>query len=72
MERKRLENILSQSFQAFLIIIYDNSNDSIPNICNEQSKNNHSITYIHNKEKKEFNMNLNFYLKIPIQNILCG
>ncbi len=61
--RKRLENILSQSFQDFLIIIYDNSNDSTPDICNEHFKNDHRITYIHDKEKKGIEHAFNFLLQ---------
>ena len=60
---KRLENILSQSFQDFLIVIYDNSNDSTPDICNEQSKKDHRITHIHDKEKRGIEYAFNFLLQ---------
>ena len=40
--QKRLEQILSQSFEDFQIIIYDNSTDSTPTICNEFSNNEES------------------------------
>jgi len=47
--RNRLDNILSQTFQDFQIIIYDNSNDSTPLICNEYVNRDNRITYIHEK-----------------------
>ncbi len=44
---KRLENILSQTFQDFEIIIYDNSSDATQSICMEYSKKDDRIKYFH-------------------------
>jgi len=61
--KKRLEQILSQSFKDFLIIIYDNSSDSTPDICTEFSKNDDKIRYIHDKERKGIEHAFEFLLK---------
>jgi glycosyltransferase involved in cell wall biosynthesis len=48
--KNRLDNILSQTFQDFEIIIYDNSNDSTPKICREYAQNDDRIDYVHEKK----------------------
>ena len=48
---KRLENILSQSFQNFELIIYDNSNDSTQEICSKFKEKDERIKYFHEEEK---------------------
>jgi len=54
--RKKLDSILSQTFTDFELIISDNgSTDSTPLICNEYSKKDKRIRYIHhNKNRKVF------------------
>jgi glycosyltransferase involved in cell wall biosynthesis len=49
--KNRLDNILSQTFQDFEIIIYDNSNDSTPKICREYAQNDDRIDYVHEKKR---------------------
>jgi glycosyltransferase involved in cell wall biosynthesis len=47
----KLENILSQTFQDFEIIIYDNSNDSTPDICKKYVIKDKRIQYIHEQKR---------------------
>ena len=61
--RKRLENILSQSFQDFEIIIYDNSNDSTPKICKEYALRDKRIHYTHEKNLRTVEYAFNFVLQ---------
>ncbi len=49
--RRRLENILSQTFQDFVIIIYDNSTDLTPKICKEYANKDKRIHYTHEKNR---------------------
>lgn len=49
--RKRLENILSQTFQDFEIVIYDNSTDMTPKICQEYVLQDKRVQYIHEKDR---------------------
>jgi len=49
--RDKLENILSQTFQNFEVVIYDNSNDSTPKICEEYALKDKRIQYIHEKKR---------------------
>lgn len=49
--RKRLDNILSQTFQNFEVIIYDNSNDTTPKICEEYALKDKRIQHIHEKKR---------------------
>jgi len=48
--RKRLKNILSQTFADFELIIYDNSTDFTPQICKEYASDNR-IQYIHENKR---------------------
>ena len=61
--RRRLDNILSQTFQDFEILIYDNSNDSTPLICNEYVNQDNRITYIHEKTRPGWIQGWNFIIK---------
>lgn len=49
---KRLDNILSQTFQDFKILIYDNSDDLTPKICREYVKNDSRIKHVHEDKSK--------------------
>ncbi len=49
--RKRLDNILSQTFQDFEILIYDNSIDITPEICKEYALRDKRIQYVHEKDR---------------------
>ena len=61
--RKKLESILSQTFQDFTIVISDNgSTDQTRKICEEISKMDDRITFFHHKENKEAYWNFNFVL----------
>ena len=61
--KKRLENILSQSFQDFNLIIYDNSTDSTPILCKEFASRNKRITYIHEIKKNGIEFAFNYLLQ---------
>ena len=61
--RKKLESILSQTFQDFTIVISDNgSTDQTRKICEEMSKIDDRITFSHHKENKGPYWNYNFVL----------
>jgi glycosyltransferase involved in cell wall biosynthesis len=60
---RRLTNILSQTFQDFKILIYDNSTDSTPLICHEFVKQHDRITYIHEKIRPGWIQGWNFIIK---------
>ena len=61
--RKKLESILSKTFQDFTIVISDNgSTDHTCKICEEISKMDDRITFFHHKENKGFYWNYNFVL----------
>jgi glycosyltransferase involved in cell wall biosynthesis len=60
---KRLENILSQSFQDFEIIIYDNSNDSTQEICSNFKEKDERIKYFHEEENRGVEYAFNYVLK---------
>jgi glycosyltransferase involved in cell wall biosynthesis len=49
---KRLDNILSQTFHDFTILIYDNSNDSTPEICKDYVKRDSRIKHVHEDKSK--------------------
>jgi len=49
--RRKLDNILSQTFQNFEVVIYDNSNDSTPKICEEYALKDKRIQHIHEKKR---------------------
>ena len=48
--QSKLENIISQTFQDFEIIIYDNSNDKTPEICRDFMVKDQRIQYFHEKK----------------------
>ena len=47
----KLNNILSQTFQNFEIVIYDNSNDSTPDICKKFASNDKRIHFFHESKR---------------------
>ena len=49
--QSKLENIISQTFQDFEIIIYDNSNDKTPEICRDFMAKDQRIQYFHEKKR---------------------
>jgi len=64
--RKRLDNILSQTFSDFELIISDDSTDSTPQICKEYAKKDSRIRYIHQEKKRGWIWNFNFLLQEAI------
>jgi len=61
---KRLDNILSQTFQDFELIISDNvSTDSTPEICKKHADKDDRIQYFRQKENMGAVWNYNFVLK---------
>ena len=61
--KKRIQDICSQTFQDFTIVISDNgSTDQTRKICEEISKMDDRITFFHHKENKGFYWNYNFVL----------
>jgi glycosyltransferase involved in cell wall biosynthesis len=60
---KKLENILTQTFQDFKIIIYDNSNDRTGKICKEFADNDDRIQYIFEKNANGVEYAFNYVLK---------
>ncbi len=63
MINKRLENIFSQTFQDFKIIIYDNSNDLTSKICKEFADRDNRIQYIFEKNANGVEHAFNYVLK---------
>ena len=61
--RKRLDNILSQTFSDFELIISDDSTDSTPQICKEYAKKDSRIRYIHQEKNHGVWKNYFFVLK---------
>ena len=61
--RKRFENILSQTYQDFEIIIYDNSDDSTPKICKEYALKDKRIHYTYEKNLRTVEYAFNFVLQ---------
>ncbi len=49
--QSKLENILSQTFQDFEIVIYDNSNDSTPDICKKFMSKDKRIHFFHESKR---------------------
>ncbi len=70
--QKRLDNILSQSFQNFEIIIYDNSNDSTSRICKKYDEKEKRILYVYEETRKGVENAFNYVLKKADTNILFG
>ncbi len=64
--RKRLDNILSQTFQDFVIIIYDNSTDLTPKICKEYANKDKRIHYTHEKNLHTVEFAFNYVLQKSI------
>ena len=61
--KKRIQDICSQTFQDFTIVISDNgSTDQTRKICEEISKMDDRITFFHHKENKGAYWNFNFVL----------
>lgn len=60
---QRLENILSQSFQDFEIIIYDNSTDLTPKICKDFANKDKRIQYTHEKNLQTVEFAFNYVLQ---------
>lgn len=63
MIKKRLENILTQTFQDFKIIIYDNSNDQTGKHCKEFTDCDDRVQYIFEKNAKGVEYAFNYVLK---------
>ena len=61
--RKRLDNILSQTFNDFELIISDDSTDSTPEICQEYAKRDKRIRYIHQKKNMGWIWNFLYVLR---------
>lgn len=61
--RKRLENILSESFTDFELIISDDSMDATPSICQEFANKDKRIHYIHQKNRMGLVWNFDYLLK---------
>jgi len=61
--KKRLENILSQTFKDFVLIISDDSTDSTPSICQEFANKDKRMHYIHQKKRMGLVWSFNFVLK---------
>jgi glycosyltransferase involved in cell wall biosynthesis len=60
--QKKLENILSQTFQDFELIISDDSNDETPKICKSFVNNDKRIRYVHQPIKNGWRWNNVFTL----------
>jgi len=61
--RKRLDNIFSQTFTDFQLIISDDSTDSTPTICKEFAKKDKRIRYIHQEKRMGWMWSFRFVLE---------
>ena len=61
--RQKFENILSQTFQDFELIISDDSTDSTPEICKEFAVKDNRIRHIHQPIRKGWRWNYVFLAK---------
>ncbi len=61
--RKRLENILSQTYSDFKLIISDDSNDHTPKICKEFAEKDSRIQYEHHEQRMGITWSFNYILQ---------
>ena len=69
--KKRIQDICSQTFQDFTIVISDNgSTDQTRKICEEISKMDDRITFFHHKKKLIMPQSLFLYVQFLMNNLL--